>query len=231
MAAECPYCSAHTCSYALRRGATPEAIIGNRTPREQAVVTLAEGMSRIPFQVSKTVVKNFVDQFPPVEAEKIVLSIGLMGFLNKFMDAIGVELEQESINDVGKLLSKTEWKAGNHIEGQPDVSKSTIPKADNLMTYLKVIRQGPGADRLERGWTRGVPNSYPKAGTFLLDLTGHSFPFLAFFSQKRIVRALTTVLRDNLDKSKTVLGLTANIRSIIQEKLNWLIADLVGINQ
>jgi hypothetical protein len=77
------------------------------------------------------------------------------------------------------------------------------------MTYLKVIRQGPGADRLERGWTRGVPNSYPKAGTFLLDLTGHSFPFLAFFSEKRIVRALTTVLRDNLDKSKTVLGLTA----------------------
>ncbi|MBK8503708.1 MAG: hypothetical protein IPL46_16745 [Saprospiraceae bacterium] len=209
MAAECPYCSAHTCSYALRRGATPDAITGIRSPQEQAVVALAEGMSRIPFQVSKSEYQAFTEQFHPVETEKIVLSIGLMGFLNKFMDAIGVELEQESINDVGKLLSGTEWRAGKHVSGPLNISSSTIPKQDNLMTYLRVIRQGPGADSLERGWTRGVPDSYPKAGEFLLNLTGHNFPFLAHFSQKRIVRALTTVLRDNLDKSKTVLGMTA----------------------
>ncbi|NND32534.1 MAG: hypothetical protein HKN76_08085 [Saprospiraceae bacterium] len=209
MAAECPYCSAHTCSYALRRGATAEAITGDRTPREQAVVALAEGMSRIPFQVSKAEYKAFVSLFPPAEAEKIVLSIGLMGFLNKFMDAIGVPLEQEAINDVGKLLSVTEWQAGKHVDGQPDISKSIIPQPDNLLTYLRVIRQGPAADRLEKGWTRGVPNSYPEAGEFLQKQIGYSFPFLAHFSQKRIVRALTTVLRDNLDKDNTVVGIPA----------------------
>ena len=62
------------------------------------------------------------------------------------------------------------------------------------MTYLRVIRQGPGADRLEKSWTRGIPHSYPEAGDFLHELTGHSFPFLAHFSQKRIIRALTSLV-------------------------------------
>ncbi len=46
-AAECPYCSAHTCSFALRRGASPEkmaqALVGGSTftPEELATVAVA----------------------------------------------------------------------------------------------------------------------------------------------------------------------------------------------
>src|SRR5690349_12196152 len=34
--AACAYCTAHTCSFALRRGARTEAILGTRTEKEQA---------------------------------------------------------------------------------------------------------------------------------------------------------------------------------------------------
>ena len=40
--AACAYCTAHTCSFALRRGTRTEAIAGMRTEKEQAVVSLAE---------------------------------------------------------------------------------------------------------------------------------------------------------------------------------------------
>jgi len=46
----CAYCTAHTCSFALRRGLSSEAIVGVRTEKEQAVVALSEGLSNIPFK-------------------------------------------------------------------------------------------------------------------------------------------------------------------------------------
>jgi hypothetical protein len=45
-AAACAYCSAHTCSFALRRGATTASLVGTRSPREAAVVAVAEAISR-----------------------------------------------------------------------------------------------------------------------------------------------------------------------------------------
>lgn len=45
-AASCKYCSAHTCSFALRRGSTAAAVIGDhRTPLEAAAVAVAEALS------------------------------------------------------------------------------------------------------------------------------------------------------------------------------------------
>src|SRR6188768_1585921 len=46
--AACAYCTAHACSFALRRGARTEAIAGSRTPKEQAVVTMAEALAHVP---------------------------------------------------------------------------------------------------------------------------------------------------------------------------------------
>ncbi|MEX6690102.1 hypothetical protein QTN47_21515 [Danxiaibacter flavus] len=87
--AACAYCTAHTCSFALRRGARAEAIAGLRTAKEQAVVTLAEKLAQIPSSLTIADVEAVRQYFSPSETEWLVYSISMMGFLNKFMNAMG----------------------------------------------------------------------------------------------------------------------------------------------
>ncbi len=206
-AAECPYCTAHCCSFALRRGLMAEAIDGNRTPREQAVVSFAEAISQVPAKLTLEECKMLADYFSSEEVDSIVFAISLMGFLNKFMNGTGVELELEAITDVGNLLTRNGWSPGLHFGGQLNNIKSILPKKDNLTTYLRIIRQAPGAISLEKKWTRDVPASNPAAGEFLQKLTGHSFPILNHITRKRVILTLTTVLRDNLDEDSSEIGL------------------------
>lgn len=92
----CAYCTAHACSFALRRGARAEAIAGKRTTKEQAVITLAENLAHIPSLLKPGDVEAVRQYFSEAETEWLVYSISMMGFLNKFMNATGVELEQEA---------------------------------------------------------------------------------------------------------------------------------------
>jgi len=209
-AAECPYCSAHTCSFALRRGATTEAIVGNRSAREAAAIAVAEALSCVPHRFSKAHHEEFARHFSLADRGQIVRSVCMMGFLNKFMDAVGVELEQESIADVGKLLAGTGWKPGHHVGDDyrtPETS-AAVPR-DNLLKYLKVIRHAPGAVRLDRAWTRHVPGDAAEAKSYLEKEVGYGFPMVAHLKAKRAIRAVTTVLKDNLDKNNTPIGLKA----------------------
>jgi len=206
-AASCAYCTAHTCSFALRRGISSQALSGIRTPKEQAVVALAEGLSRVPADLTLAECHAMTEYFSPSEVEWIVLSISMMGFLNKFMNVMGVELEQDTINGTAALLSQTGWNPGKHVNGEYRTTKSTTHKPDNLLTYLRVIRQAPGAILLEKKWTRGVPDNSSSAGAYLQEHTGYSFPILKNVTPGRVVRAITTVLRDNLNKEITEVGL------------------------
>jgi hypothetical protein len=133
----------------------------------------------------------------------------MMGFLNKFMDAIGVELEVESITEVGSLLTATGWTPGKHSGKAIISSESASPPIDSAGTYFRVLRQLPSAIWLEQQWTAGVPDQWPEAGTFLEKRTGYPFPLLGKLRHKRVIRALTTVLRDNLDAAQTKVGLAA----------------------
>lgn len=205
--AACAYCTAHACSFALRRGARPEAIFGSRTAKEQAVVTLAERLAHIPSVLTLADVQAVKQHFTPKETEWLVFSISLMGFLNKFMNAMGVELEQEAINDTAELLFKTGWEPGKHACNGYGATKSTTPPQDNLLTYLRVIRHAPGAVLWEKKWTRNVPSDYNAAAEFLWQHTGYRFPMLEPVQEGRVMRTLTTVLQENLDKDLTVTGL------------------------
>src|SRR5262249_32009618 len=89
--AACAYCTAHTCSFALRRGARIESIAGTRTAKEQAVVTLAEELAHIPATLTLANVENVRQYFSAAETEWLVFAVSMMGFLNKFMNAMGVE--------------------------------------------------------------------------------------------------------------------------------------------
>ncbi len=234
------YCSAHLCSFALRRGTTPEALIGSYSPVEAAVARVAEGISRVPADITKADVAELESFLPPEQIEWIVLGVAMMGFLNKFMDTMGIELEEATIHDVEDLIGPTGWKVGKHgwnseqldefdmSGGRPlrprtpasgirngdsstngDTPGYLLVPQDGVGTYLRVIRQAPAAIRKERKWTKGMSSRIAPALLTLEAEVGHSFPILASLRHNRAVRAIATVLRDNLDSERTVLGLRA----------------------
>jgi len=231
-AAECMYCSAHTCSFALRRGTTPEALVGDYTPVEAAVARVAEGMSRVPADLKRSDIEDLREFLSESDIEWVVLGAAVMGFLNKFMDAMGIELEESAINDVADLISSTGWTTGKHnwsenfdddfglSEGRPLPSSpasngngsaptgsyKNVPK-DGMGTYFKVLRSTPAALRKDLKWSKGMSN---RPGVSLLQLeeeVGHAYSTLASLNHARAVRAISTVIRDNLDPSTSALGL------------------------
>jgi hypothetical protein len=191
----------------LRRGARAEAIGGSRTEKEQVVAAMAENLANVPSSLTTADVEAVQRYFSKSETEWLVYSISMMGFLTKFMNTMGIELEQEAINDTAELLSETGWQPGIHALNGFTITKYSLPQRDNLFTYLRVIRQAPGAVKWEKKWTGDVPSEYDAASEFLKQHAGYSFPILKPIKEKRVIRTLTTALKDNLDEAATVTGL------------------------
>ena len=196
--AECYYCTAHSCAFALRRGVSPASLIDTKDPQEIAAIEVAKALSKIPCSLSVQHCQALLKYISPDDLEWIVLSIGMMGFLNKFMDATRVELETETLSQVQMFLDAQDWRSSNNIQ---------TPSTDNLQTYLRVFKLAPSAMSLEKTWTKGVPDRNPEAGAFLEQHTGYAFPLLGKLTHKRAIRALTTILRDNLDPKESELGI------------------------
>ena len=216
--AECPYCTAHSCSFALRRGASAQkvaqALVADRTsfaPGELATVAVARALARVPSELTAAERDELLRAYGPKHAEWIVLGIVMMGFLNKFMNAIGVELEQPVASEVCTTLG-SDWEPGAAgAQLDPALPPAAPPSADGLSTKLRVIPLLPSALRLDARWQRGVPGRWPAAGTFLRQRTGHDFPVLAHLQHRRAARAVATMLRDNLDPASSVIGLRAKV--------------------
>ena len=120
--AGCPYCSAHSCSFAMRRGASPDkvaaALVPDRTSftrGELAAIAVARSLARVPCELTAAERAELVDVYGERNAEWVVLGAVMMGFLNKFMDSIGVELEQSVVSEVSSTMG-TDWSArqGGH---------------------------------------------------------------------------------------------------------------------
>jgi len=230
-AAGCPYCTAHHCSFAIRRGADPSAVLGERSAAEAAVTNLAEAMAVIPHRVTKELVTEAARHLSEEDLQWIVLAVSLGGFLNKFMDTMGIQLEEDTIADVQALLTPTGWNPGKHVwsteldedpmaEGLTlsaaraawaEVDNSEDIPVDGLGTYLRVVRQAPGAVRLERGWTKGVSGRIGPVLLMLEEEVGYAFPFLGALLSHKVVKALATALRDNLDAGQSKVGLKTKL--------------------
>jgi alkylhydroperoxidase family enzyme len=212
--AGCMYCSAHTCSFALRRGTVPEKIaraidadLSLHDPVERAAIAMARALSRVPADVTVAHRQELGAHLSAADTEWMVLSVGMMGFLNKFMDALGVELEGSTVEEVGGLISASGWSPGKHTDGGARSGGAPPPLADGWMTKLGVLRHAPSALLLDKKWTAGVPDRWPAAGDYLRERTGHDFPVLSRLTRRRAIRALATMLRDNLDATTSVVGL------------------------
>lgn len=211
--ARCSYCTAHTCSFALRRGAPPEALAGERSPAENAAVAAAEALASIPCAFTRQHRDELLQHFSARDAEGIALGVAMIGFLNKFMDAVGVDLEEAAVEEVSPVLLPTGWTTGKHrVASETDPAFQPRPGGrDTLATKLAFLRHVPAALKLEGSWTRGVPSRWPAVGAYLEARTGHDFPLLAKVGSQRAVKAITTVLRDNLSAADSRLGLPVKI--------------------
>ena len=205
-AAGCGYCTAHSCTFALRRGARTDDIVGEGSAQAKAVSRFAEGLSQIPASLGPQEREEVLRFVSESDLEWLALGVAMMGFLNKFMDSMGIALESGIISDVGGLLPETGWEPGKHWAG-PITDAGDRPPVDNLGIYLRILRKAPAAIRQEAGWTRGVPSTWPEAGEYLKTQSGYEFPVLAALTHKRAIRATTTILRDNLDAQTSACGL------------------------
>lgn len=214
--AGCAYCSAHTSAFALRRGARPEKVAGALeernaalTPEERAAIVVARSMARIPANVTDAERQELLRHFSPGQAEWIVLGISMMGFLNKLMDAMGVELEASTIDEVCPIIGPSGWSPGQHGDGGRPRMDVAQPSPDGLRTHLGIVALIPAALSLDRLWTAGVPKKWPEVGDYLRRHTGNDFPVLSRLINLRAIRAIAVMVRDNLDPQTTTLGLTS----------------------
>ena len=206
--AGCAYCSAHTCTFALRRGASVDHVasaldeVSHLTDAERAAVRVARAMSRVPAVVDEEDRAGLFRNFSARDAEAIVLAVAMMGWLNKTMDALGVPLEEATVAEVSRVIEPSGWRAGKHFNSP--VTAVDPPRADSLAARFSLIRYAPRAMAYDRQWTKGVPDRWPLVGEYLRRETGHTFPVLSRIRSRRAVRAIATMIRENL--SETVVG-------------------------
>ncbi len=212
--AGCAYCSAHTSSFALRRGARPEKVAhaldegsADPTPAERASIAVGRSMASIPAAVTAGEREELVRQLGAAQAEWIVLGVAMMGFLNKFMDAIGVELEGSTMDEVRALIAPSGWSPGKHADPAAARTSTAPPRPDSLATKLGVLPLIPAALSHDCRWTAGVPKRWPDVGAYLREHVGHDFALLSRLTHARAIRAIGVMLRDNLDPDATTLGL------------------------
>jgi alkylhydroperoxidase family enzyme len=207
-ASGCPYCSAHTCSFALRRGATVEQVQASMEddarldPPARAVTRVARALGRERAELSAADRAELERHFTRDDVEWIVMGIAMMGWLNKTMDALGVPLELSTVEEVNGVISRSGWTPDAVMKEA--YGTSLPPGADTLATKLGLLRHAPSALSLDRKWTAGVPDSWPRAAVFLKEKVGHDFPVLSHLRHGRAIRAITTMIRDNF--TETVVG-------------------------
>lgn len=205
--AECMYCSAHTCTFALRRGATVDEVASalegkGLSARDRAAVRVARAISTIPVQITDADRATVREHLSPADEESLVLSIAMMGWLNKTMDALGIPLEEPTVAEVTSVIAASGWTVGKHMEHVP--AAAPPPKPDSLGKRLGVIRHAPKAVSLDKQWTKGVPSKWPAAGAFLREHTGHDWPVLGRLRRRNAIRAIATMIRDNFHD--TIVG-------------------------
>lgn len=210
--AGCAYCTAHHCSFAIRRGASMETVVdGDFSPHEAAVAELARSMATVPTEMTNQRIAEVEEFLEAGDIEWLVLAVATSGFLNKIMDTMGMELEFDTIRDVAPLIGDKGWDPGKHqwVDELPSSDGDDQIPVDDIKTILKVLRQAPGAIRYDASATKGVSGRIGSALMMLEDEIGYAFPILASIQHKKAVRAIATALRDNLDPDNTEVGLSA----------------------
>lgn len=121
-AAGCRYCQAHTIRAAERYGAEKEQLENiwdykthsAFSDAERAALDLALTASVIPNAVDNTIAENARKYWDEGEIVEMMGVIALFGYLNRWNDSLGTEMEDGAIESGEKFLKKEGWSVGKH---------------------------------------------------------------------------------------------------------------------
>lgn len=121
-AAGCRYCQAHAIRAAERYGAEAEKLENiwefkthkSFTEAERVALEFALLSSSIPNAVDDAIAEKMRKHWDEGEIVEILGVVALFGFLNRWNDSMGTELEAGAIESGVKHLGKRGWTAGKH---------------------------------------------------------------------------------------------------------------------
>ncbi|MFT7345083.1 MAG: putative peroxidase-related enzyme [Lentimonas sp.] len=118
----CRYCEAHTIIAAERYGASQEQmdnIWAYRThpsfnEAERAALDFSLAASQVPNAVNDDIAERLRQHWTEGEIVEITGVVALFGYLNRWNDSMGTQLEGAGVEGGEKLLAKDQWKVGKH---------------------------------------------------------------------------------------------------------------------
>ena len=124
-AAGCAYCQAHSSHVAQRRGADQEKIAAvwefETSPlfseAERAALRVAQGAGVTPNVVRDEDMAELLRHFDEEQVVEIVAVISNFGFLNRWNDTMGTELERSPLAWSREHLARAGWEPGKHQPG------------------------------------------------------------------------------------------------------------------
>lgn len=121
-AAGCRYCEAHTIRAAERYGAN-KAQLDNIweyksndafNEAERAALDLSLAASQIPNAVTDEIAENARKYWNEGEIVEMMGVIALFGFLNRWNDSMGTQMEDGAVESGKELLADKGWEVGKH---------------------------------------------------------------------------------------------------------------------
>ena len=118
----CRYCEAHTIIAAERYGASQEQLDhiweyrthSSFNEAERAALDFSLAASQVPNAVNDEIAERLREHWSEGEIVEITGVVALFGYLNRWNDSMGTQLEKAGVSGGEKLLAKDDWKAGKH---------------------------------------------------------------------------------------------------------------------
>ena len=122
MTTGCRYCEAHAIRAAERYGSTEDKMnhiweyktYAAFSDAERAAFDLAIAASQVPNAVTDEISDNMRQHWEEGEIVEILGVIALFGYLNRWNDSMGTQLEEPAADSANQYLSKHGWNRGKH---------------------------------------------------------------------------------------------------------------------
>ena len=122
MTTGCRYCEAHAIRAAERYGSSKERLENiweyksnaAFSESDRAMFDLAIAASQVPNGVSEEIKARAKKFFSDGEIVEILGVVALFGYLNRWNDSMGTELENPAVKSAEKILEGRGWEVGKH---------------------------------------------------------------------------------------------------------------------
>jgi hypothetical protein len=139
---------------------------------------------------------DFLDCSVVIDILTSTVTVGAMGFVQKFADVVLCPLERSVLRSIGEFLSAIGWDQGHHSTSyEPEY----VPRGS--IKQMQSVSFG-NSFRLRDKFVAAVPSTWPDVGLFLAQAVGYRFPLLSLLRSPRAVRGIAACIVENLDVSK-----------------------------